>query len=51
MSMWDSEIALLLSVVFGILVVASVIGGILAYRYSGANSNSTIDNLNARIRA
>ncbi len=51
MNFWDSELTLLLSGVFGILVVASVIGGILAYRYSGEKSNSTIDNLNARIRA
>lgn len=50
-SIWDSEIVLLLSGVFSILVVASIIGGILAYRYSGDNSNPTIDNLNARIRA
>ncbi|SUC28990.1 Predicted CDP-diglyceride synthetase/phosphatidate cytidylyltransferase [Providencia rustigianii] len=51
MSIWDGELALLLSGVFGILIVASVIGGILAYRYSGEKSNPTIDNLNARIRA
>ncbi|MCL8326306.1 phosphatidate cytidylyltransferase [Providencia stuartii] len=50
-SIWDSEIVLLLSGVFSILVVASIIGGILAYRYSGDNSNPIIDNLNARIRA
>ncbi|MGO2335574.1 phosphatidate cytidylyltransferase [Providencia sp.] len=51
MSLWDSELSLLLSGVFGVLIVASIIGGILAYRYSGEKSNPTIDNLNARIRA
>lgn len=51
MSLWDGELALLLSGVFGVLIVASVIGSILAYRYSGEKSNPTIDNLNARIRA
>ncbi len=35
MSIGDRELVLLLSGVFGILVFASVIGGILAYRYSG----------------
>ncbi|HEM7132053.1 TPA: phosphatidate cytidylyltransferase [Providencia rettgeri] len=51
MNIGDRELVLLLSGVFGILVFASVIGGILAYRYSGEKSNPTIDNLNARIRA
>ncbi|AOM41719.1 phosphatidate cytidylyltransferase [Xenorhabdus hominickii] len=46
----DYDLMLLLSGIFGILVISSVIGGLLAFRYSGERSNATIDNLNARIR-
>ncbi|MEQ4454158.1 MULTISPECIES: phosphatidate cytidylyltransferase [Kosakonia] len=43
----DSDLRLLLSGLFGLLTVASVIGFLLSRRYQ----NATIDNLNARIRA
>ncbi|WP_200551994.1 phosphatidate cytidylyltransferase [Kosakonia sp. LAM2021] len=43
----DSDLRLLLSGLFGLLVVASVIGFLLSRRYQ----NATIANLNARIRA
>ncbi|PHM39553.1 putative phosphatidate cytidiltransferase [Xenorhabdus mauleonii] len=46
----DHELMMLLGGIFGVLIIASVIGGILALWYSGDKSNSTIDNLNARIR-
>ncbi|TYP07797.1 phosphatidate cytidylyltransferase [Xenorhabdus doucetiae] len=47
----DHDLMLLLGGIFGILVIASVIGGILALRYAGERRNATIDNLNARIRS
>ncbi|MDC9596801.1 phosphatidate cytidylyltransferase [Xenorhabdus anantnagensis] len=47
----DYDLMLLLGEIFGILIIASVIGGILAFRYSGERNNATIDNLNARIRS
>ncbi|MDC9581773.1 phosphatidate cytidylyltransferase [Xenorhabdus sp. PR6a] len=47
----DHDLMLLLGGIFGILVIASVIGGILALRYSGERRKATIDNLNARIRS
>lgn len=43
----DSDLCLLLSGLFGLLTVASVIGFLLSRRYQ----NATIANLNARIRA
>ncbi|MEX5384138.1 phosphatidate cytidylyltransferase [Cronobacter muytjensii] len=43
----DNELTLLLSGLFGVLVVASVIGFLLSLRHQ----NETITNLNARIRA
>lgn len=43
----DSDVGLLLSGLFGILIVASLIGFILSRR----KQNATISNLNARIRA
>ncbi|OTA14797.1 putative phosphatidate cytidiltransferase [Xenorhabdus vietnamensis] len=46
----NRDLMLLLGGIFGILIIASVIGGILAFRYSGERSNATIDNLNVRIR-
>ncbi|MDX7986425.1 phosphatidate cytidylyltransferase [Xenorhabdus sp. 12] len=46
----DHELMMLLGGIFGVLVIASVIGAVLALWYSGDKSNSTIDNLNARIR-
>ncbi|MBD2804148.1 phosphatidate cytidylyltransferase [Xenorhabdus sp. ZM] len=46
----DHDLMLLLGGVFGLLIIASIIGGVLALWYSGEKSNATIDNLNARIR-
>lgn len=47
MSKLDNELILLLGGLFALLVVASLIGALLARR----KQNATIDNLNARIRA
>ncbi|MBJ9999600.1 phosphatidate cytidylyltransferase [Erwinia sp. S43] len=47
MKIWDSELSWLLCGLFGLLVVASIIGGVLAK----FKQNDTIANLNARIRA
>ncbi|MDX7991980.1 phosphatidate cytidylyltransferase [Xenorhabdus littoralis] len=47
----DHDLMLLLGGLFGILVIASVIGGGLALWSSREKSNATIDNLNARIRS
>lgn len=47
MTSWDSELNWLLCGLFGLLVVASIIGGVLAK----FKQNDTIANLNARIRA
>ncbi|WP_340609358.1 phosphatidate cytidylyltransferase [Xenorhabdus bharatensis] len=46
----DQDLMLLFSGIFGVLIIASVIGGILSFCYSGEKRNATIDNLNARIR-
>ena len=47
MKIWDSELGWLLCGLFSLLVVASIIGGVLAK----FKQNATISNLNARIRA
>ena len=47
MTIWDNEFSWLLCGLFGVLVIASIIGGILG-RFK---QNDTISNLNARIRA
>lgn len=47
MKIWDSELSWLLCGLFGLLLVASIIGGVLAK----FKQNDTIANLNARIRA
>ena len=47
MKIWDSELGWLLCGLFGLLLVASIIGGVLAK----FKQNDTIANLNARIRA
>ncbi|MFG1173029.1 phosphatidate cytidylyltransferase [Erwiniaceae bacterium CAU 1747] len=47
MKIWDTELSWLLCGLFGLLVVASIIGGVLAK----FKQNDTIANLNARIRA
>ncbi|MDE1490640.1 phosphatidate cytidylyltransferase [Xenorhabdus bovienii] len=46
----DNDLMLLLGGIFGVLIIASAIGGILSLWYSGAKRSATIDNLNARIR-
>ncbi len=47
MKIWDTELSWLLCGLFGLLLVASIIGGVLAK----FKQNDTIANLNARIRA
>jgi phosphatidate cytidylyltransferase len=47
----DPHTKLLLSIVGGILVIASVIGAILSRRYRDGAAASTIANLNSRIRS
>lgn len=47
MKTWDTELTWLMYGLFGLLLVASLIGGILAK----VKPNDTIRNLNARIRA
>jgi len=47
----DHDTQLLLGLVGGILVIASVIGAILSSRAQSGTSRSTITNLNARIRS
>lgn len=47
MKIWDSELSWLLCGLFGLLLVASIIGSVLAK----FKQNDTIANLNARIRA
>ncbi|MBP6785385.1 MAG: phosphatidate cytidylyltransferase [Verrucomicrobiales bacterium] len=47
----DQDTQLLLGLVGGILVIASVIGAILSSRVQPGTSRSTITNLNARIRS
>ncbi|NHB96477.1 phosphatidate cytidylyltransferase [Photorhabdus stackebrandtii] len=49
MTMLNNKLLLLLGGMFVPLIVASIIGAILASKYSG-ESNPTIENLNARIR-
>lgn len=47
----DQDTQLLLSIVGGILVIASVIGAVLSSRAQSESSRNTIANLNARIRS
>ncbi|MEX0447373.1 phosphatidate cytidylyltransferase [Xenorhabdus sp. SGI246] len=44
------NLILLFGGIFGALIIASVIGGVLSFRYAGEKRNASIDNLNARIR-
>ncbi|PHM38603.1 phosphatidate cytidylyltransferase [Xenorhabdus innexi] len=47
----DHDLVLLFSGIFGVLIIASVIGGILSFGYAGGKPNATINNLNVRIRS
>jgi len=47
----DHEFILLLGTVVGILVIASIIGAVLAMRVSSEGGRKTVQNLNARIRS
>jgi phosphatidate cytidylyltransferase len=46
-----SELVALMSGVFGLLVIASIVGRVLAARWSPDGENAVIENLNARINA
>ena len=50
-AMHDSKLMWLFGGVLGLLIVSTFVGGILRQRHSIDASRSTIDNLNARIRA
>ncbi len=47
----DSDLIHLVLGIFGVLIVASVIGYVLQRRLSPDGSNAAIENLNARIKA
>ncbi|MBB3309625.1 phosphatidate cytidylyltransferase [Rhizobium sp. BK196] len=51
MSGANSDLMTLVAGVFGVLIVASVIGYILQQRFSPNGSNAAVENLNARIKA
>jgi phosphatidate cytidylyltransferase len=51
MSAANSDLLVLVSGIFGVLIFASAIGYVLQQRYSPAGSNASIENLNARIKA
>jgi phosphatidate cytidylyltransferase len=47
----DSQLGAILGGVFGLLLIASIIGGVLAKTVRTENNRAVIDNLNARTRA
>ena len=51
MSAASSDLIMLVSGIFGILIFASVVGYILQQRLSPDGSNASVENLNARIKA
>ena len=51
MSGANSDLMTLVAGIFGVLIVASVIGYILQQRFSPNGSNAAVENLNARIKA
>ena len=51
MSAANSDLIMLVSGIFGILIFASVVGYILQQRLSPDGSNASVENLNARIKA
>lgn len=51
MSGANSDLMTLVAGIFGVLVIASVIGYILQQRFSPNGSNAAVENLNARIKA
>lgn len=51
MSGANSDLIMLVAGIFGVLIVASVIGYILQQRLSPNGSNAAVENLNARIKA
>lgn len=51
MSAANSDLLVLVTGIFGVLIFASAIGYVLQQRYSPAGSNASIENLNARIKA
>ncbi len=51
MSAANSDLLVLVTGIFGVLIFASTIGYVLQQRYSPAGSNASIENLNARIKA
>lgn len=51
MSAASSDLLVLVSGIFGVLVFASVVGYLLQQRFSADGSNAAVENLNARIKA
>lgn len=51
MSAANSDLLVLVTGIFGVLIFASVVGYVLQQRYSPTGSNASIENLNARIKA